>query len=79
MAIDHTLDFGGFDDWIKVQYSFGYLDHFCCYGFAGCWGCRREEGFVELLKEFAEAFGTLSLVSGVVLTIRAVEILRRTV
>ena len=39
--IDHTLYFGGLDDWIECSHLICDLNHLCCYGFSRslrCWG-----------------------------------------
>lgn len=56
VVVDHTLDFGGLDDWIECFHLICDLDHVGCYFFPMrlcCWG--KDIG-VEALKEVAKTF-----------------------
>ena len=63
MGVDHTLDFGSFNDGVKVCYYISDLDYFCF-----DWlslelrivsSVRGLKAFVDAVKEFAEGFGTV--------------------
>ena len=53
VGVDHSLDFGGFDDGVQRRSHFGDLDHFGGEGRPGS-VARLEEGAIQTFEELAE-------------------------
>ena len=57
MNVDHTLYFGGLDDWIECSHLICDLDHLSCYGSPRSLRWQRKEIGVEAFKEVTKSFG----------------------
>ena len=67
MRVDHALHFGGFNDGVEVCYHIGDLYHIGFDRFP-LWvkvvgSVRGLQAFIEAVQEFAEAFGTMWVIS----------------
>lgn len=58
MNVNHTLNFGGFDDGIESPHLICDLNYLSCDGFSGILRCRGKEIGIKALKEVTKAFGT---------------------
>ncbi len=58
MVVNHTLDFGGLDDWIESSYLICDLDYLSRYRFPGSLCCWGKKIGVEALKEVTKTFST---------------------
>ena len=57
MVVDHSLDFGGLDNWIECGHLICDLDYLSYYGSSRSLCCWGKKSGVEALKEVAKAFG----------------------
>ena len=56
--VNHTLDFGGFDNWIESPHLICDLEYLSCDGFPRILRCWGKEIGVEALEEVTKTFGT---------------------